>query len=63
MIVTERGLVTKGHPGGGLVTEMGPQDAVRDISCDIPIGWSRFTLMALLVFWSSFKSLVSLDDF
>lgn len=56
MIVTEKGLVTKGHPGGGLVTEMGPQDAVRDISCDIPIGWSRFTLMALLVFWSSFKS-------
>ena len=29
MNVTEKGLVTKGHPGGGLGTEMGPRDVVR----------------------------------
>ena len=30
MSVTEKGLVTRDFPGGGLVTEMDPQDAVSE---------------------------------
>ena len=30
MTVTEKGLVTRDFPGGGLVTEMDPQDAVSE---------------------------------
>ena len=29
--MTEKGLVMRGHPGGGLGTEMDPRDVVRDV--------------------------------